>query len=80
MSKTILPYVSFLSYGTYGFGINYIVFDPTTMLTTPCAIMPTSLEKDLCQTIFSPLLTKCIHYCANPVLVWMTAFMSSFLG
>ena len=48
MSKTILPYVSFLSYGTYGFGINYIVFDPTTMLTTPCAIMPTSLEKDLC--------------------------------
>ena len=39
-----------------------------------------SLEKYLCQNIYSFPQNKCLHSCANPVSGWMTALICSFLG
>ena len=39
ISQTIFPYVTFQSCGTYDFGMKKIVFDTTTLLTTPCTSM-----------------------------------------
>ena len=80
MSQNIIQYVPLLSIATFDFGMEDIVFDPETLLTTTCASLPNSLDKDLYQTILQSLLTRCLYSCANPVSGWMTAFISSFIG
>ena len=80
MSQTIFLYVTLRSCGTCDFVMNNIVFYPSTLLPTPCECLPNSLDKYLCYTIFSSLLTKCLYSFENKVLLWMAEFICNFLG
>ena len=80
MSQTIILYVTLRSCGTCDFVMNNIVFYPSTLLPTPCECLPNSLDKYLCYTIFSSLLTKCLYSFENKVLLWMAEFICNFLG
>ena len=53
MSQNIITYIPFQFCGTCNFGMKKIIFDPTTLLPTPWKSMSNSLEKYLCQIIFS---------------------------
>ena len=80
MSQTILQYVTFQSCGSCDFGTNKIVFHPKTLLSTLCASLTNSSEKDLCQTILPSPLTRCLYYFSNQVSECTKAFISGSLG
>ena len=74
-SHTILPYVTFLSFGTFVLGMKITVFVPFTILI-PWANFPSSFAKDIYQIFLSGPLTRCLYSWATPYIWWVTALAS----
>ena len=74
-SQNILPYVTFLSLGTWYLGMNMTVFVPLTSLT-PWANCTNSFEEDLSQNFLSGPLIRCLFSWAAPEIWWVTALVS----
>ena len=60
-SHTILPYVTFLSFGTCVLGTKITVF-VTFKVLIPWDNCPSSFAKDLSQIFLSGNLTRCLYY------------------
>ena len=71
----ILPYVTFLSFGTCVLEIKITLFFPFIFLI-PWANCPSSFAKYISQIFLSITLTRCIYFWATPDIWWVTALAS----
>ena len=74
-SHIILPYVTFLSLGTWALRTKMTLFVPFTPLI-PWANCPSSFAKDIYQIFLSGTLTRCLYSLATPDIWWVTALAS----
>ena len=76
-SHTILPYVIFLSLGTWFLRMKMTAFVPFTPLI-PWTNCPSSFSKDIYQNFLSGHLIICLYSWDTPEIWWVTALDSCF--